>query len=71
MEGKLYARATIRLKSFANSDDGVTAIEYSLIGGLISVFIIVALSLVGAEVQTTFDIWTGAVQTAVSNANAS
>lgn len=67
----MYARATIRLKSFANSDDGVTAIEYSLISGLISVFIIVALSLVGAEVQTTFDIWTGAVQTAVSNANAS
>ncbi len=67
----MYARATIWLKSLAKSDGGVTAIEYSLIGGLISVFIIIALSQVGAEVQTTFDTWTGAVQTAVSNANAS
>ena len=65
------ARAAIWLKSFAKSDDGVTAIEYSLIGGLISVFIIVALSLVGAEVEITFDTWTSAVHTAVSNANAS
>ncbi len=65
----MLARGTRWLKFFAKSDDGVTAIEYSLIGGLISVFIIGALSLVGNEVQITFDTWTGAVQTAVSNAN--
>ncbi len=50
------------------TDEGVTAIEYALIGGLISVFIIVALSLVGQEVQTTFNTWTGAVQNAIGNA---
>ena len=67
----MLARGTRWLKSFAKSDDGVTAIEYSLIGGLISVFIIVSLSLVSNEVQITFNTWTGAVHTAVSNANGS
>ncbi len=55
-----------RLKSIFAPDEGVTAIEYALLGGLVSVFIIVALSLVGQQVQTTFEIWTSAVHDAVS-----
>ena len=67
VEDKMFI-CTIRwLKFFAKSDDGVTAIEYALMGGLISVAIIVALSAVGDEVQNTFDTWTGAVQNAVQN----
>ena len=64
-------RATTWLKLSAKSDDGVTAIEYSLIGGQISVFIIVALSLMGGEVNTTFDTWTNAVHTAVQSSQGS
>ncbi len=56
---------------FFKTDEGVTAIEYALIGGLISVFIIVALSLVGQEVQITFDTWTGAVHNAVESSQGS
>ena len=67
----MLTRGTRWLKSFAKSDDGVTAIEYSLIGGLISVFIIVALSMVTNEIQIPYNPWTGAVQTAVSNATGS
>ena len=61
----------IWLKSFIEKDDGVTAIEYALIGGLISVAIIAALSLVGEEVETTFNIWTNAVHNAVQSSQGS
>jgi Flp pilus assembly pilin Flp len=71
MEDKMPRRATNWLKLVTKSDDGVTAIEYSLIGGLISVFIIVALSLVGGEVNTTFNTWTNAVHTAVQSSQGS
>ena len=57
-----------KVKFLFETDEGVTAIEYSLISGLISIAIISALSLVGQDVQTTFDTWTGAVHDAVSNA---
>jgi len=66
----MLTHATTWLKLFAKSDDGVTAIEYSLIGGLISVFII-ALSLVGNEVNTTFNTWTTAVQNAIQRSQGS
>jgi Flp pilus assembly pilin Flp len=64
----MIVRLSNLLKFLFETEEGVTAIEYALIGGLISVFIIVALSLVGQEVGTTFDIWTGAVHNAVSSA---
>lgn len=67
----MFKRTITWLKLFAKSDKGVTAIEYSLIGGLISVFIIIALSLVGNEVNTTFNTWTGAVQNAVQSSQGS
>ena len=38
------------LKSLMNSDDGVTAIEYGLLGALIAVVIVVSVSSVGNEV---------------------
>jgi pilus assembly protein Flp/PilA len=52
-------------------DDGVTAIEYGLIAGLITVVIIGSLSLVGQEVDATFNTWTNAVHNAVQSAQAS
>ncbi len=60
-----------RLKFLFKTDEGVTAVEYALIGGLISVAIIVALSLVGQEVQITFDTWTSAVHDAVESSQGS
>ncbi len=56
------------ITSLLTSDRGVTAIEYGLIAALIAVAIIAAMSLVGAEVQNTFDIWTNAVRNAVQGA---
>jgi pilus assembly protein Flp/PilA len=44
-----------RLKSFAGNQEGVTAIEYGLLAGLIAVMIISALSLVGNDLSTTFN----------------
>lgn len=67
----MYVKALKWLKSLGPSEDGVTAIEYGLIAGLISVVIIVSMSLVGNEVQTTFDTWSDAVRNAVQSSNGS
>jgi len=67
----MFVKALKWLKSLGTSEDGVTAIEYGLIAGLISVVIIVSMSLVGSEVQTTFDTWTSAVHNAVQGSGGS
>jgi pilus assembly protein Flp/PilA len=41
--------------SFIKNESGATAIEYGLIGALISVVIIVAVKLVGSNLSGTFD----------------
>lgn len=43
------------IRKFVKSDKGATAIEYGLIAALISVVIIGALTLVGSELNTTFN----------------
>ena len=50
----MFTYALTWLKSFAKSDEGVTAIEYGLIAALIAVVIIAAVTLVGTELETTF-----------------
>ena len=40
---------------FLKDDEGVTAIEYGLIAALIAVVIIAAVTLVGLDVQATFN----------------
>ena len=67
----MYHKCWKWLKSLGASEDGVTAIEYGLIAALISVVIIVSMSLVGNEVETTFDTWTSAVHNAVEGAQGS
>ena len=42
-------------RNFVNNESGATAIEYGLIAGLISVVIIVAVTLVGTNLDLTFD----------------
>ena len=61
-------RPILFITSLLTSDRGVTAVEYGLIAALIAVAIIAVMSLVGAEVQNTFDIWTNAVRNAVQGA---
>ena len=61
----MYTYALIWLKSFIKKDEGVTAIEYGLIAALIAVVIIVAITLVGTELEKTFS----AVSSALSTAN--
>jgi pilus assembly protein Flp/PilA len=43
------------IKNFIRNDDGVTAIEYGLIAALIAVVIIVAVRLIGTNLDSTFD----------------
>ena len=61
----MYTYALNWLKSFAKSDEGVTAIEYGLIAALIAVVIIAAVTLVGTELSTTF----GTIQSKLNAAN--
>ena len=46
---------------FANDETGVTAIEYGLIAGLISVVIISAVTLVGTNLTSKFTAISGAL----------
>jgi pilus assembly protein Flp/PilA len=43
-----------RIKRFFKEDEGVTAIEYGLIAALIALAIIVAVALVGTNLNTLF-----------------
>ncbi|MEO1490976.1 MAG: Flp family type IVb pilin [Pseudomonadota bacterium] len=44
----------LRLREFWRDDTAATAIEYSLIAGLIAVVIIASVTLVGSDLQATF-----------------
>jgi pilus assembly protein Flp/PilA len=44
-----------RFKNFLSNESGATAIEYGLIAGLISVVIIVAVTLIGTNLNLTFN----------------
>ncbi len=61
----MFTYALIWLKSFANSEEGVTAIEYGLIAALIAVVIIGAITLVGTELSSTFS----TIQSKLNGAN--
>lgn len=54
------------MKSFIADESGATAIEYGLIAALIAVGIIAGASLLGNELDNTFD----ELATSVTNANA-
>ena len=43
------------IQQFVRDEEGVTAIEYGLIAALISIVIIVAVELVGTQLDATFD----------------
>lgn len=47
-------RLTAILGAFVESDDGVTAIEYALLAGLIAVVIVLAVAGVGTGVNSLF-----------------
>ena len=55
------------LQRLRNDESGVTAIEYGLIAALIAVVIIVAVTLVGTQLDTTFDKVASALTAANSN----
>lgn len=44
-----------KIRQFFKSEKGATAIEYGLIAALVSVTIIAALTLVGGNLQATFN----------------
>jgi pilus assembly protein Flp/PilA len=43
------------IRRFLKNEEGVTAIEYGLIGGLIAVIIIGVVTIAGTELNTIFD----------------
>jgi len=45
----------LRIQDYLSDESGVTAIEYALIASLIAVFIIVAVQLVGTNLNTVFN----------------
>ncbi len=47
--------------NFIREDEGATAIEYGLIASLISVVIIAAITLVGGNLQNTFNTVAGSL----------
>jgi pilus assembly protein Flp/PilA len=47
-------RPSVIFREFVESDDGVTAIEYALLAGLIAVVIVLAVASVGAGVNSLF-----------------
>jgi pilus assembly protein Flp/PilA len=47
-------RLTAILREFVESDDGVTAIEYALLGGLIAVVSVAAVASVGTGANTLY-----------------
>jgi pilus assembly protein Flp/PilA len=52
------------ISRFVNDESGVTAIEYGLIAGLVSVVIIVAVTAIGTELNVVFNKITAALGTA-------
>ena len=54
----------IKMKSLLKNEEGVTAIEYGLIAGLIAILIIAAVTTAGESLQAIFE----AVATALSAA---
>ena len=59
-----YVKVSENIRKFAADASGATAIEYGLIAALISVAIIVTVTLVGDQLNATFD----AVATALTPA---
>jgi pilus assembly protein Flp/PilA len=53
------------LKTFLKDEEGVTAVEYGLIAALIAVVIIAAVTVVGTQLDATFD----RIGTALATAN--
>lgn len=45
----------VKMMSYLRNEEGVTAIEYGLIASLIAVIIIAAVTLVGTNLDATFD----------------
>lgn len=61
-------RVAAILRKFFESDDGVTAMEYALLGGLIAVVIVVAVSSVGAGTNALFTFVAGKLAAAATTA---
>lgn len=61
-------RLTAILREFVEADDGVTAMEYALLGGLIAVVIVVAVTGVGTGVNTLFTFVANKVSDATATA---
>lgn len=45
----------VKLMKFLRDEDGVTAIEYGLIAGLVAIAIVAAVTLVGTDLKTIFN----------------
>jgi pilus assembly protein Flp/PilA len=54
----------VALKNFMQEEDGVTAIEYGLLAGLISIVIIVAVTSIGQNLNLIFTTIAGALANA-------
>jgi len=61
------SRIIEKIAWFVDDQDGVTAIEYGLIAALIAVAIVVALTTVGADLQSVFSMVAADLDSAVAS----
>lgn len=55
----------LKMKALLKNEEGVTAIEYGLIAGLIAILIIGAVTLAGESLQGVFNAVAGALDNAI------
>lgn len=70
LKNVMLSRATSRINRLKDSDEGVTAVEYALIIGLIAVVIIAAVSALGGGIGEAFRKATCAIQNKTWNGTA-
>ena len=58
---KPVSAAAVALRRFHRANDGVTAIEYALLGSLLAVVIIGAVTMAGGELKYTFEALTNSI----------
>jgi pilus assembly protein Flp/PilA len=56
---KAYSRARAYINSLRTEEEGATAVEYGLMVSLIAVVIIVAVALIGTNLEAIFDFVAG------------
>ncbi|MBD2745769.1 Flp family type IVb pilin [Microvirga sp. BT688] len=67
----LITRTAAATKRFTNDENGLAAMEYGILAGLVAVVIIGAVTTLGSNLKTVFTTISGALSTATASMKAS